>query len=85
MKIPYILFLALFSLVSIAQDTIQDPLNKFNGFVENTFAINATRINTNHNEFNTSDGIYTFKKNDFLPTLEARVNFGWLFQKEEKS
>lgn len=79
------LFLAFFSFVSIAQDTIQDPLSKFSGFLENTLIFNATRINTNYAEFNTSEGTYSFKKNDFLPTFDARINFGWLFQKNENS
>ena len=84
MRKLYVCFFMLLSLTGLAQDTIQDPLRNFNGFVENTLAINATRVNTNHTEFNTSDGVYSFKKNNYLPTIEARVNFGWLFQKEEK-
>jgi hypothetical protein len=68
---------------SNAQDTIQDPLRKFDMFFENSLSINATRINTNHTEFSTSNGDYTFKKNDYRPTFDFNVNFGWLLNKKD--
>lgn len=76
-----VLIVILTSIYSNAQDTIQDPLLKFDRFGEMSLAFNATRVNTNNTEFSTSNGDYTFKKNDFLPSVDFNVNFGWLLNK----
>lgn len=72
------LIVVLTSLYSNAQDTIKDPLRKFDMFFENSFALNATRVNTSNTEFATSNGDFAFKKGDYRSSFDFNVNFGWL-------
>jgi len=70
----------------IAQESMPvDPILKFKNFYEIGLGINATRVNTNHTEFNTSRGPYNFQKNSYLPNLDASLNYGWLFHQEDGS
>lgn len=70
--------------LSFSQDSIVDPLRKYDVFLENALSLNATRVNTNYTEFNTSDGGFSFRKNDYLITVDGSFNIGWLFKKSNK-
>ena len=63
----------------------QDPLLKFKNFLEIGLSATAVRVNTNQVNFTTSAGTYTFKKNDYLPTLDGSINYGWLFKEKNSS
>jgi hypothetical protein len=63
----------------------QDPLLKFKNFLEIGLSANAVRVNTNQVNFTTSTGKYTFKKNDYLPTLDGSINYGWLLKDNKSS
>ena len=66
------------------QETIQtDPIRNFKNFYEIGISMNGTRVNTNHTQFNTSNGTFDFRKNNYLPTLDASFNYGWLLKDKE--
>jgi hypothetical protein len=77
------------SLVSFnvkAQESLTtDPLLNFKNFYEIGISANGTRVNTNHTVFNTLNGKYSFQKNNYLPTIDASFNYGWLFKDKESS
>ncbi len=62
-----------------------DPLLSFKSFYEVGLSVNGTRVNTNHTVFNTSNGQFNFKKNNFLLNIDGSINFGWLFKGKESS
>jgi hypothetical protein len=69
-----------------AQDNLTaDPLLNFKNFFEIGLSANGTRVNTNHTVFNSSNGKYQFQKNNFLPTIDASFNYGWLFKDKGSS
>ncbi len=63
----------------------QDPLLKFKNFLEIGLTANAVRVNTNYTTFQTPTGTYDFKKNDYVPTLDGSINYGWLFKEKNSS
>jgi hypothetical protein len=63
----------------------QDPLLKFKNFLEIGLTANAVRVNTNYTTFQTPTGTYNFKKNDYVPTLDGSINYGWLFKEKNSS
>ena len=63
----------------------QDPLQKFKNYLEIGLSSSAVRVNTNQVNFTTSTGTYSFKKNDYLPTLDGSINYGWLFKEKNSS
>jgi hypothetical protein len=65
------------------ENLLSDPLLNFKNFYEIGISVNATRVNTNHTAFNTSNGEYNFLKNNYLITSDASFNYGWLFQEKE--
>lgn len=83
-NIPSLLTVILINSYVFNQDTIIDPLQKFDIFLENSLSLNAARVNTNYTEFNTSDGDFDFRKNDYLLTVDGSFNIGWLFKKSDK-
>jgi hypothetical protein len=67
-----------------AQENIPaDPLLNFKNFYEIGISANGTRVNTNHTYFSTSNGKYTFRKNHYLPVIDASFNYGWLLKDKE--
>jgi hypothetical protein len=69
-----------------AQENLQtDPLLNYKNFYEIGLSVNGTRVNTNHTVFNTSKGQYNFQKNNYLPTIDASFNYGWLFKDKENN
>lgn len=78
--------LSVMALSLTAQENVQtDPILNFKNFYEIGISANATRVNTNHTVFNTSDGQYHFQKNNYLPTIDASFNYGWLFKDKENN
>lgn len=65
----------------MGQDTLtKDPLLKFKIFTETGISVNETRVNTNFTTFDTKNGMYFFEKGKYLPTVDAMINFGWIFK-----
>lgn len=71
--------------VTAQENLTADPLMNFKNFYEIGLSANGTRVNTNHTVFNTSNGQYNFNKNNYLPTIDASINYGWLFKNKESS
>jgi hypothetical protein len=71
--------------VTAQENLPTDPLLNFENFYEIGFSANGTRVNTNHTVFKTSDGQYNFQKNNYLPTIDASFNYGWLFKDKTNS
>lgn len=63
----------------------QDPLLKFKNYLEIGLSASAVRVNTNYTTFQTPTGTYNFKKNDYVPTLDGSINYGWLFKEKNSS
>jgi flagellar hook protein FlgE len=81
-----ILVLSLTAFNVIAQENLPtDPLLNFKKFYEIGLSVNGTRVNTNHTEFNTSNGQFKFEKNNYLPNIDGSFNYGWLFKDKENS
>lgn len=71
------------SKISAQEKTISDPLLQYNRFFEIGLLASANRTNTNFSEFSNSDGVYVFKKNQYLPSLDINLNCGWLIKDSE--
>lgn len=85
-KITLLLGLSLALGQLIAQeDKAIDPLRNFKTFYELGATIEGTRVNTEYTHFSTSNGDYDFRKNNYLPTLSANINFGWLINDKENN
>lgn len=86
-KTIVIIGLLLTTIQLVAQEDsskVVDPLSQFKRFSEIGISIGGTRINTEHATFTTSeDETFNFKKNRYLPTVDAAFNFGWLVKNKE--
>jgi hypothetical protein len=60
-----------------------DPLWNFRHFYEIGLSASGVRVNTNYTHFNTPSGVFDFRKNRYLPVLDASFNFGWLLKDRE--
>lgn len=52
----------------------------FKNFYEVGISINGTRVNTNYTQFNTSNGSFNFKKNNYIPSTSGSIHYGWLLK-----
>lgn len=81
----YFAVLLMIQTLNAQENMPADPLLKFKNFYEIGLGLNASRVNTNHTEFNTSNGQYNFQKNSYLPNLDASLNYGWLLHQQDGS
>lgn len=80
-----LLIVVLLSEFSFGQDSITDPLSRFNTFIELGVSANLARVNTNYVNHKTGDADFMFLKNKYLSAFDGICNFGWLIKpKDEK-
>jgi hypothetical protein len=67
------------------ENAMTDPILKFKNGYEIGLSANGTRVNTNYTHFETTHGLYDFKKNHYLPGMDATFNYSWLFKSKDES